>query len=136
MKIPQLEARGNDLADNALADGVIERPLQAVPHLDAQRPVVLGDDKDDTVIHFSAPQFPLLRDAQGILLDRFRLGSGNDEDRDLAAFTGFKRLQSLFQAGLLICGERRRLIGDARGQGRNWNLRSGQESGAKRYGKK
>ena len=132
IEISLLEARRNDLADDALAGGVIERSFQAVPHLDAQRAVVLGDDQDRTVIDFLAPQLPLLRNAQGILLDRFRSGGGNNENRELTAFPGFKRLQGLLQGCLLLCGERGGLVGDAPGQGRDRDLCSSYERPAKR----
>ena len=90
-----------------------ERPFQAVPHLDPQRPIVLRHDEKRAVVHVLPPRLPLLRDAQGVLLDRFRRGGGNDEDGDLAAFPGFKRPQGLFQGGFLLLGERGGQVGDA-----------------------
>ena len=46
IEISLLETRRNNLADDALAGGVIECSLQAVPYLDAQRAVGLGDDQE------------------------------------------------------------------------------------------
>ncbi len=46
VEIPLTEPRHDDLADDPLAGGVGERPFQAVPDLDPQRPVVLRDDKN------------------------------------------------------------------------------------------
>ena len=58
------EARRNGLADDALAGGVIECSLEAVPHLDAQRAVGLGNDQDRAVINLLAAQLPLFHDPQ------------------------------------------------------------------------
>ena len=132
VEIPLPEPRHDDLADDALAGGVGERPFQAVPHLDPQRPVVLRHDEKRPVIHVLPPRFPLLRNAQRVLFDRLRRGGGNDENRNLAALRGFERPQGLFQGGFLFIGERSGQVGDAPANRGNRNLCAGDDGPAER----
>src|SRR5690606_33767670 len=79
------EAGHDDVAHDSLGDRVVERPLEAVAHHDAKRPVVLGDGEERPVVHALAAELPLLCDAKRVLLDRLLARRGHHDHRDLAA---------------------------------------------------
>jgi hypothetical protein len=95
-EIALLEARGDGFGDDPLGDGIRNRPLQAIAHLDAQGPVVLGHQQQHAVIHPLAPQLPGFRHPQAELLDGLGLGGGHQQHRQLRALG----LLQLGQSGL------------------------------------
>ena len=66
------------------------------------------------VVHALAPELPLLRHAQRVLLDRLAAGGGHHQHRDLAALARLERLQHLLERDLLLRAQRAGLVGDPR----------------------
>ena len=109
------ELRRDRFADNAFAGRVIECAFETVADFDAHRAIILGNDKNRAVVNFLPSKFPYFCHAHRILLNCFWHCRGHDKNRELTAFPGFKRLQSLLQRCLLFCGERHGLVRDAPG---------------------
>ena len=120
------EARHDDVADDALRRGVIEDALKAVADLDAQRAVILGDHENGAVVDLLAADFPLLGDAQRELLDWLRCGGRDQEHGKLAAFPRLEFLQRALQPGVLLAGQRARLVHHAPGERWHGDLRPGE----------
>ena len=123
VEVALAKARHDDLADDPVRGGVVERALQAVAHLDAHRPVVLGDDEHNPVIDVLASDFPLFRDAQGVLLDRLGLPWSAASARRSGALARLERLQHLLERGDLLRLQRAGKVGDASFQRRHGDLR-------------
>jgi hypothetical protein len=84
--VAQLEMRLDGLVQDAVGGRVRQGTLQAVADLDAHASVVLGDDQYRAIVDTLAPELPLVRDTNAVLLDVLRLSGGDDQDGDLAAF--------------------------------------------------
>ena len=132
MEVLRLESRQDGLADDAFAGEIVERPFQAVSHLDAHRAVVLRDNQNGAVIDLLPAELPLLRDPQGELLDFLRRCRSDHQHGQLTAFPGFERRQRLLQGGRLLRRQRAGLVGDMPDQRWHRHLRCGKRGPAER----
>src|SRR5579862_1563925 len=62
--------RRDGLVDDAVRGGIGEHALEPVTHLDAQRPIVPGNDQQGAIIDLTPPELPLSHDPDRVLLDR------------------------------------------------------------------
>ena len=104
------------LVDDAVGDGVGQRTLEAVADLDPDLSVLQRDQQQRAIVDALASELPGLRDAQRVLLDRLRLGRGDDQHRDLAALRLLERPQFRIERGDLVRRQGAREIGDRRGE--------------------
>ena len=79
------EPRRDRLVDDAVADEVGERALEAVTDLDAQRAVLHRDEQQCAVVRLLAAELPGVDDADRVLLDLLGLRRRHDQHRDLRA---------------------------------------------------
>src|SRR5262249_30281914 len=93
-EVARAETAHHVLVDDALGGEVGQRAFEPVTDLDAQLVIVLGDNNDYAVIDLVASDLPVVRDPQGILLDRFGLRRRYKKHHDLAALARFKVSQS------------------------------------------
>src|SRR6266513_1122241 len=122
-EIAVAKARRDDVAHDALGGGVVERALQTVAHLDAQRPVVLRDDEQGAVVDLFAAQLPLLDDAQRVLLDRLGRSARHHEHGDLGALAQLELPELALQRRFLLGGQGPGLVHDLRRERRHGLLR-------------
>lgn len=103
-EIPFFEPGESEPIYDLVAESIGKHPFQPIPHFKTKRSIVLGHQKKNTVVHPLATQFPLLGDTDRVLLDRFGLGGGHDENGHLGPFRSLKFPQNVFKLSLL--GER------------------------------
>ncbi len=118
VKITLAQARRDQLADDPFAEGIVQHPFEPIAHLDAQGPVILGDDQQHAVVDLLPSQLPLLHHPHRVLLDRLGLGGGDQQQRDLAPLALFESTQPLLDGALLFRGQGGGLVDDRCGQGR------------------
>ena len=123
LEIPLLERRDDFLLDDALGDRIGNRAFEPVADLDADFPVILGDQQQHAVVHPSASEPPLLEDADCILLDSLGLRRGHQQHCDLAALARFQRRELLLERGAFAGAEGRGEVGDAGFERRDRDLR-------------
>ena len=123
------ETRDDRLVDDAVRDEVGERTLEAAAHLDAQRPVLFGDEQERAVVRGGAAELPSIHHADAVLLDRLRLGGRHDQDRHLRALLGLEGRELLLERRALRVRERAGEIRDARAQLGNRLEREGRAAG-------
>ena len=121
--VPQFEVRGYRLGNDAVGDGVGQRTLETIAHLDAHAPVVLGDDQVGPIVHPLAAQLPCVLDADAELLDVLGLRGGQHQHRDLTALLGLQVRELGLDSGDGLAGQCAREVGDPRSERRHGNLR-------------
>ncbi len=119
MKITATELGHDVLVDDPVGDGVRERPFEAVTDFDPHLPVLQSDQEQRAVVDTLAAQLPRLRHPERVLLDRLRLGSGDDEHGDLAALRLFESAELGFERSDLVRRQRPGEVGDRRSQRRH-----------------
>ena len=113
------EMRRDHVLQDALRLRIGQRALHAAPGLDAQPPqrrrIVFRHQQQHAVVDALAPQLPCIVDADAVLLDRFRRGRLDQQDRDLAAGALLRSPSARFPASLRWFGvEHAGLVGHAR----------------------
>ena len=121
-EIAGLEFRRDVLIDDAVGNDIAQHALEPVADLDAQMPVILGDDEQRAIVDLLAPDLPGLGNADRELLDGFLARGRHDQDRDLAALARFQILQPIIQRGDVGCRQRSGLVDDAPGERRHRDL--------------
>ena len=115
--------RRDHILQYALGLRIGQHALHTAAGLDAQPAqcgrIVLRHHQQHAIIDALAPQFPCIEHADAVLLDRFRFGSGKQQDRDLAAGALLILLQYVFQRGLLVLAQHAGLVGHTRLQRRH-----------------
>src|SRR5208283_1677172 len=119
--------------DDAFRDGVGQRALQTVTHLDARAPVVFRDQQYRAVVDPLAPELPLLRDANAVLLYILRLSRRHHEHRNLAAFLCLEVRQLGLDAIDRTAGQCSRKIRDACRERRHRDIRARDQRGEARH---
>ncbi len=71
-EIALTETRHDIFFDDAFRLNIADRALKAVANLDTHRPVILGHQQQDTIVHALAPQLPGFGDSNRILFDSLR----------------------------------------------------------------
>ena len=84
-EIPPGEFRRHGFANHALGRQVGHRTLKRACDFDSHPLVIPGDHHQQTVADALAADFPGLADAVRVVLDRFRLAGGHQQNRHLAA---------------------------------------------------
>ncbi len=127
--VAHLEVRLDGLIQDAVGGRVRQCAFQAVADLDTHPPVVLGDDQYRAIVDSLAPELPLVRDANAVLLDFLRLGGGNDQDRDLAALLRLQVCQLALEFIDRSAGEGSGEVDDAGRERRNGYIPAREEHG-------
>ena len=131
--VARLEMRCDRLIDDAFRDRVGQRALQTVADLDARAPVVFRDQQDGAVVDPLAPELPLLRDANAVLLDVLRLSGRHDQHCDLAAFLCLEVRQLGLDAIHRTAGQSPGEIHDACRERRHGDVRARDQRGEARH---
>ena len=112
-EIAALEFRRDVLVDDALGGDVGQRAFEAIADLDAQMPVVLGDDQQRAVVDLLAADLPGLRDPDRELLDGLGLASSARSGPRSGCPCGFRDPSAFGQRGDVAARERAGLVDHA-----------------------
>ena len=91
----------DDLANDALGNGIGEHTLGSATSQYLQLAVPLGDDEQDTIVDIFATKLPRLGHTNRVIENCLRLRGRNDQHSYLRALFFFKRFEPRFDSRLI-----------------------------------